>query len=165
VNVALDVPGTSPLPLLVAALGPAMLALAGRLADGTLTWMTGVETLTRFTVPTLQRAARDAGRPPPRVAAGLPVALARDAAAARDWIRRKLHVYGAMPSYRAMLDREGAQDAADIAIVGDVSEVREQLLRLREGGVTDLIAAPMPVESGAIERTVDFLQDQLDGLK
>ena len=83
VAVAIQVPDAAPVPVLVAALGPAMLKLAGRLADGTITWMTGPKTLADHTVPALTAAARDAGRPAPRIVAGLPIALVRDAAAAR----------------------------------------------------------------------------------
>jgi len=83
VNANLAVPGATPCQILVAALAPKMLALAGREADGTITWMTGPKTLREHTVPRINEAAAKAGRPQPRVIAGLPVALTSDVAAAR----------------------------------------------------------------------------------
>ena len=104
----LTVPEASPLPVLVAALGPNMLELAGTLADGTMTWMTGPETLGSLTVPTITRAAEASGRPAPRIGAGMPVCVTDDEAGARARAAQIFQIYGVLPSYRAMLDREGA---------------------------------------------------------
>lgn len=161
VKAALGVPGGAPVRLLVAALGPALLRLAGRHADGTITWMTGVKTLASHTVPTLERAAQEAGRPAPRIVAGLPIALVRDAAAARENASKQFAIYGQLPSYRAMLDREGAAAPGDVAIVGDEVALRAGLARLREAGVTDFDAAVAPLEPGAVERTLEFLASEL----
>ena len=76
-------PDGTPVSILVAALGPRMLEVAGRLADGTATWMTGRQTLAEHTVPGITRAAADAGRPLPRIVAALPVAITNDAEGAR----------------------------------------------------------------------------------
>jgi len=161
VKAGLGVPGGAPVRLLVAALGPALLRLTGRHADGTITWMTGVKTLASHTVPLLRRAAEEAGRPAPRIVAGLPIALVRDAAAARETASKQFSIYGQLPSYRAMLDREGAAAPGDVAIVGDEKELRAGLARLREAGVTDFDAAVAPLEPGAGERTLEFLAAQL----
>src|SRR5213592_1750506 len=83
VNFALDVPGATPCPILVAALAPKMLALAGREADGTITWMTGLRTVAEHTVPRITEAAAAAGRPAPRVVVSLPIAVTREVAGAR----------------------------------------------------------------------------------
>ena len=157
VNVGLQVPGATPVSVLVAALGPVMLGIAGRLADGTITWMTGPATLESHIVPTLAKAARDAGRPTPRVVAGLPIALTRDVGAAREAVGKFFEIYGTLPSYRAMLDREGAAGPADVAMLGDEHALRAQIDRLRDAGVTDLDAAIAPVDEGAEERTLEFL--------
>ncbi len=157
VKSGLSVPGAAPVPLLVAALGPVMLGLAGRLADGTITWMTGPRTLAEHIAPALGKAARAAGRPEPRIVAGLPIALCRDAAAAREVIAKAFEIYGLLPSYRAMLDREGAAGPADVALVGDEAALRAQLGRLRDAGVTDFDAAVTPVEEGSEARTFEFL--------
>lgn len=161
VNLALQVPGAKAVPLLVAALGPVMLKLTGRLADGTITWMTGPKTLEDHIIPTLGKAAADAGRPSPRTVAGLPIVITNDPASARETIGKQLVMYGQLPSYRAMLDREGAAGPADVALAGDEAEVGAALDRLRDIGLTDFNAAIMPIEEGAGERTLEFLKSRI----
>lgn len=157
----LQIPGGAPVPLVVAALGDVMLRLTGRLADGTITWMTGPKTLEDHIVPALRGATEKAGRVAPRVVAGLPIALTHDAAAAREKMAELFALYGTLPSYRAMLDREGVEGPAGIALVGDEAELRKQIGRLREIGVTDFDAAITPVDEGASERTLAFLASLL----
>lgn len=157
VKLGLDVPGAKPVPLIVAALGPLMLKIAGELADGTTTWMTGPKTLEEHIIPAIGNAAKAAGKPAPLVVAGLPIALTTDLDAARQKIARNLQVYGMLPSYRSMLDREGAAGPADVAMLGDESALRAQLQRLRDIGVTDFNAAIVKVEEGSLERTREFL--------
>ena len=161
VNAGLQVAGAGSVPILVAALGPVMLKLAGRLADGTITWMTGPKTLESHVIPEIRAAAQAAGRPEPRIAAGLPICITRDAAAARETIAKSLAIYGTLPSYRAMLDREGAEGPGDVALVGDEKEVGAQIDRLRDLGVTEFGGAIVPVEEGAAERTFEFLASRL----
>src|SRR5438093_519818 len=86
---------------------------------------------------------------------GLPVAVTKDVAGARAAAAQAFLVYGALPSYRAMLDREGVEGPADVAVVGDESAVAEQLRRLAEAGATDFLAAPfaVPGDGDAVERT------------
>ncbi len=156
VQAAFSVTGATPPPLLVAALAPRMLGLAGSVADGTITWMTGPRTLREHTIPTINEAAAKAGRGTPRVVVGLPIAVADDVAAAREIAGRAFQVYGTLPSYRAMLDREGVASPGDVAIVGDESAVGEQIAHLAEIGVTDLLATPFPVgddRAASIART------------
>jgi 5,10-methylenetetrahydromethanopterin reductase len=157
----LQVPGATRVPLLVAALGPTMLRLTGELADGTITWMTGPKTLAAHIAPSLREAAKAAGRPEPRIVAGFPIIVTRTPAEAREKIAKGLVIYGQLPSYRAMLDREGAAGPADIALAGDEKYLRGELARLRELGVTDLCAAITAVEDGAEERTLAFLASEL----
>ena len=155
VNVQLNFPDTKPCPVLVAALAPRMLALTGAEADGTITWMTGVKTLREHTVPRIREAAAKAGRPAPRVVVGLPVAVTTNVASARESAARGFQIYGVLPSYRAMLDREGVEGPADVAIVGDESAVGEALRQLAEAGATDYLAIPFRVQADpeAVERT------------
>lgn len=160
-NVQLQVPGAPAVPLVVAALGPAMLRLAGAHADGTITWTTGPRTLAEHIGPRIREAAKEAGRPEPRVVAGLPIVLTADADAARERIARQLAIYGQLPSYRAMLDLEGAEGPADIALVGDEKALEEGLRRLEDAGVTDFDAAIVPVDEDADARTLDFLASRL----
>jgi alkanesulfonate monooxygenase SsuD/methylene tetrahydromethanopterin reductase-like flavin-dependent oxidoreductase (luciferase family) len=138
-----------------------MLQIAGELAEGTVLWMTGPDTIESHIRPKLHAAAREAGRPEPRIVAGLPIVLTNDPAAARESIDKQLVVYGQLPSYRAMLDKEGAAGPADLAIVGDEKALDAQLDRLREIGVTDFDAAIVPVDDEAEERTLGYLQSRL----
>lgn len=150
----LDIDAPAP-QVIVAALGTSMLELAGRVADGTATWMTGVETLVSHTVPTIVAAAEGAGRPAPRVVAALPVCVTDDVAAARGRANEMFAIYGQLPSYRAMLDREGAAGPGDAALVGDEETVGSVLERLRDGGVTDFSAAPYGSRE-EVGRTLSF---------
>ncbi len=155
VNMNLNVAGATPCPILVAALAPKMLALTGREADGTITWMTGPKTIREHTVPRIREAASAAGRPAPRVVVGLPIAVTKDVRGARASAAQQFQIYGGLPSYRAMLDREGVEGPGDVAIVGDESDVGAQLDALAAAGATDFLAAPFRVEGDrdAIDRT------------
>lgn len=155
---AIDVPDAKkPVPLLIAALGPVMLGLAGREADGTATWMTGVKTIEGHIAPTIGKAAQEAGKPTPRIAAGFPICLTNKPDEARAFIGETLTVYGQLPSYRAMLDREGLDGPADIALVGDEAALDAEIARLKSCGVTDFIASILGPDDGDFDRTVEYL--------
>ena len=130
-----------PCQVLVAALGEQMLKLAGTVTDGTVTWMTGPATLASHTVPTISAAAAAAGRAAPQIASSLPICVTNDIDAARVRAARDFQVYGFLPSYRAMLDREGAEGPADVAIVGDDATVEKGVRALAEAGVTEYVAS------------------------
>jgi 5,10-methylenetetrahydromethanopterin reductase len=159
VNCSVKVPGAEPCPILIAALAPKMLALAGSVADGTITWMTGPKTLAEHIVPSIKKAAQEAGRPAPRIVAGLPISVTDDAAAGRETAGKVFRTYGALPSYRAMLDREGAAGPADVAIVGNEAEVTATLDRMAEAGVTEFLGAPFQArkDDDSLTRTWDLL--------
>ena len=127
-------------PLLLAALAPKMLRLAGRYADGTILWMTGPDTVRDYIVPAITTAASEAGRPDPRVVCILPVCVTDDPGQARADAAKAFAIYGQLPSYRAMLDREGAAGPGDVAIVGDEDAVEGQIMALADAGVTDFVA-------------------------
>lgn len=137
----LEVPGAPPPSVVVAALGPEMLRLAGSLADGTVTWMTGTKTVASHIVPTITMAAAAAGHRPPRVVVSLPVVVTSDAERARRRIDDALAVYPTLPSYRAMLDREGASSPSDVSLVGDEAGVLRGLERLADAGATEFVAS------------------------
>jgi alkanesulfonate monooxygenase SsuD/methylene tetrahydromethanopterin reductase-like flavin-dependent oxidoreductase (luciferase family) len=118
-----------------------MLHLAGTYADGTITWMTGPATIESHIVPSINAAAKDAGRKTPRVAMCLPVCVTNEVDAARQRAAQVFSIYGQLPSYRAMLDREGAEGPADVAIVGDEEAVRSQLDAIADAGATDFEAS------------------------
>ena len=140
-RIGLDVRGATPVRVVLAALGPKMLELAGGRADGTVTWMTGPATLADHVIPTITAAARAAGRPAPMIGAGFPVCVTDDVDAARVNAAQTFAIYGTLPSYRAMLDREGAEGPGDVAIVGDEDAVAAQVAALGDLGVTDLVAS------------------------
>lgn len=160
-KLALDIPGAGEVPLLVAALGPAMLKLAGTWAHGTTTWMTGPRTIEEHIVPTISAAASEAGKPPPRIVCGLPICLTDDVDGAREQIGKSLEIYGMLPSYRAMLDREGVSGPAELSIVGDEATLRAAIARLRDVGVTDFNAAVIAFGDAGVEKTLDLLQSEL----
>ncbi len=128
------------MPVLLAALGSQMLRLAGEQTDGTILWMTGPATVRDHVVPAITEAAAAAGRPAPRVVCLLPVCVTGDPDGARQRAARIFAIYGDLPSYRAMLDREGAAGPADVAIVGDEDAVGAQIRVLADAGVTDFVA-------------------------
>jgi 5,10-methylenetetrahydromethanopterin reductase len=130
-----------PCQVLVAALGEQMLKLAGTVTDGTVTWMTGPATLASHTVPIISAAAAAAGRAAPQIASSLPICVTNDIDAARVRAARDFQVYGFLPSYRAMLDREGAEGPADVAIVGDDATVEKAVRALADAGVTEYVAS------------------------
>jgi F420-dependent oxidoreductase-like protein len=161
VNVALDVPGASPVSLLVAALGDHMLRIAGRAADGTCLGLTGPKTIESHIMPKIRAAAEEAGRAAPRVVASFPTVLTNDPDGARQKITESLGMYGNLPSYRAMLDKEGVGGPGDIAVVGGEKALDAALDRLRDVGVTDYDATIVPMDEGAEARTLDYLQSRL----
>lgn len=159
--VGIDVKGADPCPILVAALGPKMLDLAGELADGTITWMTGADTLANHTVPAIAASAERHGRPAPRVVAGIPICVTDDVDGARQRAASALQVYGILPSYRAMLDREGLEGPADLALVGDEDTVQAGIERYAAAGVTDFLAAEFGADHEERARTRSFLRGLL----
>ncbi|GGN35189.1 F420-dependent oxidoreductase-like protein [Actinoplanes campanulatus] len=149
-----ELPATAPPPVLLAALGPAMLRLAGSSTDGAITWMTGPRTLESHVVPLI----REAAPAPPRIVAGLPVCVTGDEAGARSRITERFGMAGQVPEYRAVLDREGVTGPADVAIVGDEETVARAVRRLEGTGITEFAAAPFgdPIEQ---RRTTTLLRE------
>ncbi|MFN0093894.1 MAG: TIGR03564 family F420-dependent LLM class oxidoreductase [Dehalococcoidia bacterium] len=161
VGFQVQVPGAKKPPVVVAALGPQMLKLAGRLSDGTATWMGGPKYLAETAIPTISAAASEAGRPAPRVVSGFPIAVTTLPDQARKSAAAALVIYGQLPSYRATLDRGGYGTPGDVAIVGSEAQVLDQMKALAAAGVTDFNASPFAVEGdpGAGARTYAFLAE------
>jgi 5,10-methylenetetrahydromethanopterin reductase len=160
VHATVNVKGSDGFSVVVAALGEQMLRVTAALADGTLTWCTGPVTLASHTIPTITRAAEEFGRPSPRVIAALPVCVTGDREAAAVRAADTFAAYGSLPSYRAMLDREGVAGPADIAIIGSAAEVQDRVAALADIGVTDFAA----VEFGATPDEVADTREALKGL-
>jgi F420-dependent oxidoreductase-like protein len=160
-DITLSTPGPTPVPVLLAALGPRMLRLAAQLADGTVLWMTGPATVRSHIVPAITAEAAALGRPGPRVVCILPICVTSDPEAARAAAAKVFAIYGQLPSYRAMLDREGAAGPADVALVGDEAAVEAQLADLADAGVTDFVAGEYGRGEDAL-RTRRLLMSLLD---
>lgn len=134
-------PPTEETAVVVAALGPQALKVAGTLADGTTLAWVGPKTVREHIAPRIREAAAIAARGEPRIIATLPVCVTDDADAVRGAIGQALSMYGTLPSYRAMFDREGVDGPAEVAIVGGSAEVEDRLNALAEAGVTDFAAS------------------------
>ncbi|NUT42964.1 MAG: TIGR03564 family F420-dependent LLM class oxidoreductase [Thermoactinospora sp.] len=147
-HMQLSTPGAG-MPVLIAALAPRMLKLADEMADGTVLWMTGPKTVAEHVAPAL--------RPGKRIVCALPVCVTDDVEGARAKAAEAFAIYGQLPSYRAMLDREGAAGPGDVAIVGDEDSVRAQIEALAKAGVTDFVAS----EYAEFPRTRQLLRTML----
>jgi F420-dependent oxidoreductase-like protein len=161
-GIGLSVPRTGRVPVLLAALGPQMLRLAGERTDGTVLWMTGPATVRDYIAPAINTAARDAGRPDPRIVCILPVCVTDDPDGARARAAKIFAIYGQLPSYRAMLDREGVQGPGDVAIVGDEDTVAAQISALADHGVTDFVAGEF-ASGDERKRTRDLIKTLIAG--
>jgi F420-dependent oxidoreductase-like protein len=157
---ALQIPDAKPCPVLISGLAPMMLRIAGELADGTILAWAGPKTIETHYVSKINAAAEAAGRPRPRVCVLLPVAVADDVAAAREQAAKTFELYGRLPNYQRVLEREGAKTPAELAVVGDEASVERQVRALSAAGATDLIAWVYPVRDAAarsLQRTMALL--------
>ena len=161
----LDLGAVGPLPVLLAALGPVMLALAGERADGTVLWMADERAVAEHIVPRISKAAAGAGRPAPRIVAGIPVCLCRpsEVDAARERANRILGEAEISPNYQRLLSRGDASDVGDLCAAGDEAAIAARFRRFADAGVTDLSARLLPIGHGRDElvaskhRTRDLL--------
>ncbi|MDA2890188.1 TIGR03564 family F420-dependent LLM class oxidoreductase [Mycolicibacterium sp. BiH015] len=144
--------------IVLAALGPRMLGLAGRFADGVLTAWTGPKVVEREIIPQLTDAAAEAGRPVPQVIVGLPVSITDDVEATRAEVNSTFSVAREVPRYRAMVEKEGVNSIADLCLVGDESEVMRGLKRFADLGVDEFSALPVG-DNAARARTVASLRE------
>ena len=147
VHSPMDVTDWGPNPVLLAALAPAMLRVAGELASGTILWMADERAVGEHIVPRLSEAAAGAGRPAPRVVAGVPVALCPkdEVDAARGWANRVLGHAEYSPNYQRLLEHGDATDVGDVLAAGDEAAITERLRSFRDAGVTDLAARVLPM--------------------
>jgi F420-dependent oxidoreductase-like protein len=153
---------SQPVPVLVSALGPRLLRVAGEHADGTVLWMAPARAIETHVVPKLHAAAAAAGRPAPRIVAGLPVAVHDDIAEARAAASASSSIYAQMENYTRILEIGGAGTPADAAIVGNESSVTSQLQSLLDAGATDIWAAVFPVgddRTASMRRSKDLLRE------
>lgn len=134
-----SVPGGSPLPVVVAAMGPQALRVAGELADGTLPFLAGPRALAEHIVPAITAAAGAAGRPAPRVVAAVPAVVTSDVASAREVAAEQTAFYDRVPSYQRVISLSGAERAADLVVLGDEQAVADEIRRYFDAGATEVV--------------------------
>ncbi len=162
VNIPVVAPVPQPVSLMISALAPRLLRVAGELTHGTILWMANARSVETHVAPKINAAASAAGRPTPRIVAGLPVAVHDDVATARETAATTFANYGVLPNYRRILDLGDAPGPGDAAIVGDEAAVADQIQALFDAGVTDVWAAPFPVgddRSASRSRTRSLLKE------
>ncbi len=161
----LDITDLTPTPVLIAALGPVMLKLAGERTSGTVLWLADERTIASHVVPSISKAAEGAGRPAPRIMAGVPVCLCRDdeVEAAVERTNRTLSEVVASPNYMRLMEHGDAQTIGDVLICGSEATMEQRLRRFAEAGVTDLNCRIVALGEGreavkaSAERTREFL--------
>jgi F420-dependent oxidoreductase-like protein len=141
----------TPPSVIIAAMGPQALRVTGELADGTLPYLAGPRTLEKFIIPTITAAAKSAGRPAPRIVVQLTGVVTSDAEAVRATLRERLALFLNVPSYQAVLEREGVAHPADLAIVGDEETLAAAIDRYIDVGATEISVTSTGV-NGAGER-------------
>ena len=136
-----------PTPVLLAALAPVMLRVAGELASGTILWMADERAIGDHIVPRITKAAENAHRPAPRVVAGIPVVLCGDDEVdeARAWANRALGHAEYSPNYERLLEHGDATDVGDLCAAGDEAAVLARFRSFRDAGVTDLGVRVLPL--------------------
>ena len=143
--------------VVVAALGPQTLRLAGARTDGTTLAWVGPKTIKEHIVPRISEAAAKAGRSTPRIIATLPVCVTDDPQKIRDLISKNLGMYGQLPSYKAMFEREGISEPGELAIVGSRARVEDSLAGLEQAGVTDFAASVFATSADEKVNTMELL--------
>jgi F420-dependent oxidoreductase-like protein len=154
VHSPIDVTERLDIPILLSALGPTMLRLAGERAAGTILWMADDRAISEHVVPRITAAAAGAGRPAPRIVAGVPIALCSpdQADEARAYASEVLGHADFSPNYVRLLEHGDADDVGDTMAAGDESAILARLRRYRDAGVTDLAARIVPLGSDATAR-------------
>jgi 5,10-methylenetetrahydromethanopterin reductase len=168
-----DITDITPTPVMIAALGPVMLQLAGERADGTVLWLADERTIASHVVPTITNAAEGAGRTAPRVMAGVPVCLCRDEEidAAIERTNRTLSEVVASPNYVRLMEHGEAESIGDVLICGGAAAMEKRMRRFAEAGVTDLNCRIVPLGEGreelkaSAERTREFLASVAPALR
>jgi F420-dependent oxidoreductase-like protein len=166
----LDITDLTPTPVLIAALGPVMLRLAGERTDGTILWLADERAIGEHIAPTITAAAASVGRPAPRVVAGIPVCLCAEdeVDTAVERANRILSEAKTSPNYQRLLDRGDARSVGDILAAGSESAIEKRLRGFADAGVTDVSVRVVPIGQGRDEllassaRTREYLAS-LDG--
>ncbi|OLF10696.1 LLM class F420-dependent oxidoreductase [Actinophytocola xinjiangensis] len=134
-----SVAGGSPLPVVVAAMGPQALRVTGELADGTVPFLAGPRAIGEHIAPAIIRAAERAGRPAPRIVAAVPGLVTADVAAAREVAARQTAFYDGVRSYQRSIALSGAEKAADLVVLGDEQVLADEIRRYLDAGATEVV--------------------------
>jgi 5,10-methylenetetrahydromethanopterin reductase len=154
-------PDVTPPPVLLAAMGPRMLRLAGGKADGNILWLSGPRTIETLVAPAMAKAAAEAGREPGRIVASVPVCVTDQADEVRGLIATFLADYNDLPSYRGVMDVEGVDGPAGVSIVGDEEAVRAGIQSFADAGTTDFTPVEFALDDEARTRTRALLKSML----
>jgi F420-dependent oxidoreductase-like protein len=162
VHSPMDVADPAPMPILIAALAPVMLRIAGEHTSGTVLWMADERAISDHVIPRITKAATEAGRPAPRIVAGVPVALCptSQVASARDLASEVLGHASFSPNYERLLEHGEAKDVGDTMAAGDESAILERLRSYRDAGVTDLAARVVPLGDDPASRAESWRRTQ-----
>ncbi|MFI7361344.1 TIGR03564 family F420-dependent LLM class oxidoreductase [Streptomyces sp. NPDC050149] len=150
----------SPLPVLMAALGPVMLRIAGATTDGTVLWMADERSVAEHVAPTINKAAQEAGRPAPRIVASVPVCLCApgEVDAARERANRILGEAEVSPNYQRLLEYGDARNVGDLCVAGDEAAIAARFKRFEDAGATDLSVRLLPLGKGREELVASKLR-------
>jgi F420-dependent oxidoreductase-like protein len=149
----LDITDITPTPMLLAALGPKMLQLAGERTDGTILWLADERAIGEHIAPTITAAADRAGRAAPRIVAGVPLCLCRDdeVDVAVERANRILSEAEMSPNYQRLLEHGDARQVGDILAAGSESSIEKRLHAFADAGATDVSVRVVPIGSGRDE--------------
>lgn len=162
VHGSIDVTDAPTTPILLAALGPKMLRLAAERTQGTILWMADERAIGDYVVPSITSAADAAGRPAPRIVAGVPVALCAtdEVEDARAHASEVLGHADFSPNYVRLLEHGDAEDVGDTMAAGDEGAILVRLRRYADAGVTDLAIRVLPLGNDATARTTSRRRTQ-----
>ena len=159
---AYSAPHRPDLPIMISALNPRMLELAGELADGVVLWMCSPAYIRDHVIPTVTAGREKVGKSLDgfEVVAAVPVCLTSDRHGAQGVFRQTVERYSNLPYYRKMMDASGFKDELEagtisegmldeLAGIGDEHQVRDAVRRYREAGVTLPCAGPFGGHTGA----------------
>jgi 5,10-methylenetetrahydromethanopterin reductase len=159
VEAIVGVPGGEPPTVMLAAMGPRMLKLAGGRTSGSILWLAGPKAVAEQIKPALDAAAAEAGRPAPRIVASVPVCVTDSPDDVRNLIATFLAGYNDLPSYRGVMDTEGAGGPADVSLIGSAAEVRAGIEAFAEAGVTDFAPVEFALDPTAQAATRELLTE------
>ena len=168
----MDITDIVPTSVMIAALGPMMLRLAGERADGTILWLADERAIGSHVAPTINAAAEGAGRRPPRIVAGVPICLCGDdeVDVAIDRANRVLSESEISPNYQKLLDHGDARAVGDILAAGSEASIEKRLRSFADAGATDVSLRVVPIGAtrddklASSRRTRDYIASIADSI-